>query len=87
MLGVLVLGEHLGPWQIVGFVIVLGAAYVINRKPRTAEPVVVLEAETAIRALFCRAVPGSVPYCYCSRKFLRLPKSYSFLPTGGLMAS
>ena len=40
VLGVLVLGEHLGPWQIVGFVIVLGAAWVINRKPRPAEPVV-----------------------------------------------
>ncbi len=33
LLGVLVLGEHLGPWQIVGFVIVLGAAFVINQKP------------------------------------------------------
>jgi len=33
LLGVLVLGERLGPWQIVGFVIVLGAAFVINQKP------------------------------------------------------
>ena len=50
VLGVLVLGEHLGPWQIVGFAIVLGAAYVINRKPRTAEPVVVREPESAVDA-------------------------------------
>jgi drug/metabolite transporter (DMT)-like permease len=50
VLGVLVLGEHLGPWQIVGFVIVLGAAYVINRKPRSAEPVVVREPETSVDA-------------------------------------
>ena len=39
VLGVFVLGEPLGPWQIVGFVIVLGAAWVINRKPRAPEAV------------------------------------------------
>ena len=33
LLGVLVLGEHLGPWQLVGFAIVLGAAFVINQRP------------------------------------------------------
>lgn len=38
VLGVLVLGERLGPAQVVGFVIVLGAAYVINRRPRAPEP-------------------------------------------------
>jgi drug/metabolite transporter (DMT)-like permease len=32
-LGVLVLGEHLGPWQLVGFAIVLGAALVVNQRP------------------------------------------------------
>lgn len=37
VLGVVVLGERLGPWQVVGFVIVLGAAWVINRKPRRSE--------------------------------------------------
>lgn len=47
LLGVLVLGEHLGPWQLVGFVIVLGAALVINRRPRSAEAVVVREREQA----------------------------------------
>ncbi|GAA4400275.1 DMT family transporter [Fodinibacter luteus] len=40
LLGVLVLDEHLGPWQVVGFVVVLAAAAVINRRPRPAEPVV-----------------------------------------------
>jgi drug/metabolite transporter (DMT)-like permease len=45
LLGVFVLGEHLGPWQLVGFAIVLGAAYVINRKPRTPEAVAVRERE------------------------------------------
>ncbi|HSF97845.1 MAG TPA: DMT family transporter [Ornithinibacter sp.] len=38
LLGVLVLGEHLGPWQLVGFVIVLGAAFVINQRPATRPP-------------------------------------------------
>ena len=33
LLGVLVLGEHLGRWQLVGFAIVLGAAFVINQRP------------------------------------------------------
>lgn len=47
LLGVLVLGEHLGPWQLVGFVVVLGAAYVINRKPKTPESVAVREREQA----------------------------------------
>ena len=40
LLGVLVLGERLGPWQVVGFVVVLGAAFVINRRPRPAAEVV-----------------------------------------------
>ncbi len=34
LLGVLVLGEHLGAAQVIGFVIVLSAAVVINRPPR-----------------------------------------------------
>lgn len=33
LLGVLVLHEQLGIWQLVGFAIVLGAAWVINRRP------------------------------------------------------
>ena len=37
LLGVLVLGERLGPWQVVGFVVVLGAAFVINKRPRPPE--------------------------------------------------
>ena len=41
LLGVLVLGERLGRAQLAGFVIVLGAAYVINRRPRSPEPVAV----------------------------------------------
>ncbi|WP_226963439.1 DMT family transporter [Nostocoides sp. F2B08] len=35
ILGVLVLGERLGPAQLVGFAIVLGAAIAVNRVPRT----------------------------------------------------
>lgn len=35
LLGVLVLGERLGPAQLVGFAIVLGAALAVNRVPRT----------------------------------------------------
>lgn len=41
LLGVLVLGEALGVWELVGFVIVLGAAAVINapaRRVRTRQP-------------------------------------------------
>ncbi len=34
LLGVAVLGEHLGPAQLVGFAIVLGAAWVVNRPER-----------------------------------------------------
>jgi drug/metabolite transporter (DMT)-like permease len=34
LLGVLVLGERLGPAQLVGFVVVLTAAVVVNRRPR-----------------------------------------------------
>ncbi|HQW73791.1 MAG TPA: EamA family transporter, partial [Ornithinibacter sp.] len=48
LLGVLVLGERLGPWQIVGFVIVLGAAFVINQKPRTPEAATVREREQPV---------------------------------------
>ncbi len=40
VLGVLVLGERLGRWQVVGFAIVLTAAYVINRRPRPPQPAV-----------------------------------------------
>jgi drug/metabolite transporter (DMT)-like permease len=47
LLGVLVLDEHLGPWQLVGFVVVLGAAYVINRKPKAPEAAAVREREQA----------------------------------------
>ena len=47
LLGVLVLGERLGPWQVVGFVVVLGAAFVINRRPRPPEVVAVREREQA----------------------------------------
>ena len=47
LLGVLVLGERLGPWQVLGFVIVLGAAWVVNRRPRSPEAVVVREREQA----------------------------------------
>jgi drug/metabolite transporter (DMT)-like permease len=47
MLGVLVLSERLGAAQVVGFVIVLGAALVINRRPKVPEAVVVREREQA----------------------------------------
>ena len=39
LLGVFVLGETLGPWQLVGFAIVLSAAFVVNRRPRAAAAV------------------------------------------------
>ncbi len=48
VLGVLVLGERLGPWQVVGFVIVLGAAYVINRRPRSREASAVPDREHTV---------------------------------------
>ena len=44
LLGVFVLGESLGPWQLVGFAIVLSAAFVVNRKPRTPEAAAVQRA-------------------------------------------
>jgi drug/metabolite transporter (DMT)-like permease len=47
LLGVLVLGERLGPWQVVGFVVVLGAAFVINRRPRPPAVVPAREREQA----------------------------------------
>lgn len=47
LLGVVVLREHLGPAQLVGFAVVLGAAWVINRRPRTPEAVAVREREQA----------------------------------------
>ncbi len=50
LLGVLVLSERLGSAQLVGFAIVLAAAFVINRKPRTPEAVVVREREQATTA-------------------------------------
>lgn len=40
LLGVLVLGERLGVWQVVGFAVVLAAAWTVNRRPRSPEPVV-----------------------------------------------
>ena len=48
MLGVLALGERLGRWQLVGFAIVLGAAYVINRRPASRPPAAVPEREQAV---------------------------------------
>ncbi len=48
LLGVLVLGEHLGTAQLVGFGIVLSAAYVVNRRPRSPEAVAVREREQAV---------------------------------------
>ena len=48
LLGVLVLGERLGRWQLVGFAIVLGAAYVINRRPASRQPATVPEREQAV---------------------------------------
>jgi len=48
LLGVFVLGESLGPWQLVGFAIVLSAAFVVNRKPRTPEAAAVSEQEQPV---------------------------------------
>ena len=45
LLGVLVLRESLGPWQVAGFVVVLAAAWVVNRAPRSPEAVVVRSRE------------------------------------------
>ena len=50
LLGVLVLGETLGPWQVVGFVVVLGAAFVINRRPRPPQVAAAREGEHAVGA-------------------------------------
>ncbi|HSO65789.1 MAG TPA: DMT family transporter, partial [Ornithinibacter sp.] len=58
VLGVLVLGERLGPWQVLGFVIVLGAAWVINRRPRSPEAVVVREREQASAGRGPAVTPG-----------------------------
>ncbi|WP_239111350.1 DMT family transporter [Phycicoccus sonneratiae] len=49
LLGVLVLGEHLGTWQLVGFAVVLAAAWVVNRNPRSPEAVVTRARERAAR--------------------------------------
>ncbi len=49
LLGVLVLGERLGTWQLVGFAVVLGAAWVVNRSPRSPEAVVTRARERAAR--------------------------------------
>jgi drug/metabolite transporter (DMT)-like permease len=43
-----VLGESLGPWQLVGFAIVLSAAFVVNRKPRATEAASVREREQIV---------------------------------------
>jgi drug/metabolite transporter (DMT)-like permease len=48
LLGVFVLGESLGPWQLVGFAIVLSAAFVVNRKPRAPEAASVREREQPV---------------------------------------
>ena len=48
LLGVLVLGERIGTTQLAGFAIVLSAAYVINRKPRSPEAVAVRQREQSI---------------------------------------
>ncbi|MBT9254238.1 DMT family transporter [Phycicoccus sp. MAQZ13P-2] len=47
LLGVLVLHERLGAWQVVGFGVVLAAAWVVNRRPRTPEAAAVRERERA----------------------------------------
>ncbi len=49
LLGVLVLGERLGTWQLVGFGVVLGAAWVVNRSPRSPEGVLTGAREHATR--------------------------------------
>jgi len=48
LLGVFVLGESLGPWQLVGFAIVLSAAFVVNRKPRAPVAATVREQEQVV---------------------------------------
>ena len=58
VLGVLVLGERLGPWQLVGFVIVLGAAWVINHKPRAPEAAAARERERPVSPGADAAVSG-----------------------------
>lgn len=50
LLGVLVLSEHLGAWQVVGFVVVLAAAWGVNRRGRSPEAKVVTEREQAARS-------------------------------------
>lgn len=49
LLGVLVLGERLGTWQVVGFAVVLAAAWVVNRSPRSPEAVVARTRERSAR--------------------------------------
>ncbi len=49
LLGVLVLGERLGTWQLVGFAVVLAAAWVVNRSPRSPEAVVTRARERSAR--------------------------------------
>ena len=50
LLGVFVLGETLGPWQLVGFAIVLSAAFVVNRRPRPPVAASALEGEPTVSA-------------------------------------
>ena len=50
LLGVFVLGETLGPWQLLGFAIVLSAAFVVNRRPRPAAVVSAREGEPTVSA-------------------------------------
>lgn len=49
LLGVLVLTERLGTWQVVGFVVVLAAAWVVNKNPRSPEAVVARSRERSAR--------------------------------------
>ncbi len=49
LLGVLVLDERLGRWQVVGFGVVLAAALVVGRTPRSPGAVLAREPERATR--------------------------------------
>ncbi|KRE61329.1 DMT family transporter [Nostocoides sp. Soil756] len=45
VLGVLVLHEHLGAWQVLGFAVVLVSAWTVNRRPRSVQRAVVPEEQ------------------------------------------
>ena len=59
LLGVLVLGEHLGPWQLVGFAIVLGAAFVINQRPASRPTSVATASEPCAEATASDVADGA----------------------------